>query len=568
MKILLAYPYFLYDRAAAENIDPPPIGLYYLGAALIERGHEVVIANWHDRRDDAASIEAELKAAQPDLVGISMFHANRWGGIDVAALAKRAHPAVPVVAGGVGATFLDALLLAHFPDIDYVVRGEGEQTFAALADWLASDRRLPLDSIRGLSFRSEGRLLSTPDAPRIENLDELPDPARHYSFQHVALSRGCPGKCTFCGSPRFWGPKVRYHSAAYFVDQLERLVKKGVSFFYFSDDTFTLKKELVHEVCASILERGLDIQWAAISRVDSVDAATLALMRRAGCIQISFGIESGAAMVRAQLNKRFDDAAIERAFALATRHGILARAYLIYGNPGESDATIEETVALVRRIKPLVVLFHILTLFPGTELYDASAKRCGFGDEIWLERNEDIFYFQTDPELPQESVLAWGRRLKDAYYESLPGFVESIELHDDPAFAPLHADFLSRLGMTFQYGDYAAVAAIADKDSIAERCYRRALGFGQSARAALGLGVLLLKRRDFKAAADLLGPAVAHFPGDPQLSLYLGIGHMNLCNFAQAIDEFEKWPDSSAAQNALVRCREQERRLGVSIFAK
>jgi radical SAM superfamily enzyme YgiQ (UPF0313 family) len=567
MKILLAYPYFLYERAAVENIDPPPFGLYFLAATLLEHGHEVLIKNWHDRRDDPSSIESELRDERPDVLGLSLFHGNRWGGIDAARIAKRLDPDVTVVAGGVGATFLDEHLLRHFSEIDYVVRGEGELSFPALLDWLVSDRSADPAGLKGVSFRSRGRIVRTPDAPRVETLDALPNPARFFTYQHLALSRGCPGKCVFCGSPRFWGNKVRFHSAAYFVDQIELLAEKGVRFFYVSDDTFTLKRELVREVCEEILRRGLRVEWAAISRVDRVDAETLALMRRAGCIQLSFGVESGSVAIRGRLNKRFDNQAVERAFSLATRYGILARAYFIYGCPGEDEESIDESIELIQRIKPLIALFHVLTLFPGAKLYDERAQVCGFDDAIWLERNEDIFYFETDPALPQDRVMALGKRLKDAYFQALPAFVQDIELVDEPGFASLHADFLSRLGMTFHYGDYAALPMIKEPALIAEACYRRALGYAQNARASLGLGLLSLKRRDFAAAASTLGPAAQAFPEDLQLCLYLGISLLNLGDFELAVSALEKAaaPGSPCQRDAeayLARSKEGARRFG------
>lgn len=567
MKILLAYPYFLYDRAAAENIDPPPIGLFYLAATLHERGHEVVIKNWHDRREDPALIEAELRVERPRVLALSLFHGNRWGGIDAARIAKRVDPSLTVVAGGVGATFLDEHLLRNFPEFDFVVRGEGERSFPALLDWLASDRGEDPAALQGISFRSGERIVRTPDAPRVEDLDSLPNPARLFTFQHLALSRGCPGNCVFCGSPRFWGSKVRFHSASYFVDQMELLEAKGVRFFYVSDDTFTLKRELVREVCEEILRRGLRVEWAAISRVDRVDAETLALMRRAGCIQLSFGVESGSAAIRRALNKNFDDAAVERAFSLAARYGILARAYFIYGCPGECEQTIDETIALIGRIKPLIALFHVLTLFPGARLYDERAQARGFDDAVWLERNEDILYFETDPALPQERVAALGKRLKDAYFRALPSFVQELELTDEPGFAPLHADFLSRLGMTFHYGDYAASPAIKEPAQIAEACYRRALDYANNARAGLGLGLLLLRRRDFAAAATVLSAASEAFAEDLQLKLYLGIALMNLGDFQPAAAALEQAaaPDSPFRRDAapyLARCKDGLRRFG------
>jgi anaerobic magnesium-protoporphyrin IX monomethyl ester cyclase len=134
----------------------------------------------------------------------------------------------------------------------------------------------------------------TNDREPVADLDSLPMPADHFTFQHISLTRGCPAGCTFCGSPAFWKRRVRFHSADYFVTQMERLREKGVTFFFVSDDTFTLKRELVIDICRRIIESRLNIIWVAISRVDCVDEEMLRWMRRAGCTQISYGVESGS----------------------------------------------------------------------------------------------------------------------------------------------------------------------------------------------------------------------------------------------------------------------------------
>ena len=275
----------------------------------------------------------------------------------------------------------------------------------------------------------------------IQNLDELPNPAKYFDYQHVSSTRGCPGKCTFCGSPQFWGYKVRFHSPEYFVEQLELLYRKGISFFYFSDDTFMIKKGSVIEICRKIIEKDLKITWVAISRVNFVSEDILYWMRKAGCTQISYGVESGSEKIRNHiLNKNIKTDQIKKAFALSTKYGILARAYFIYGSPGESWATIEETTNLIREIKPLNIIFYIHDIFPGTALYSDFKKRAKAEDDIWLKRIEDIMYFETDPHLTQELILAFGEKLRGEYYKNLPGFVDSIELTDKKEFFKTNLD--------------------------------------------------------------------------------------------------------------------------------
>jgi radical SAM superfamily enzyme YgiQ (UPF0313 family) len=551
MNIVLIYPPFLEQRVHEEEIAVPPIGLYYVGATLIEAGHTVEILNWHDRDTPPVRMEAALAAKEPDVIGISLLHANRWGAIEVARMAKRILTGAKVILGGVGATFLWEHLLTHVPEVDFIVMGEGERTFPELLAHVERGTAVGIEQLPGIAFRQGGRPYRTPPAEPVEDLDRLPDPARHFTFQHVASSRGCPGKCRFCGSPQFWGPKVRFHSPEYFVHQLELLKARGVSFFFVSDDTFTLKKDRVIHICREILRRRLEITWVAISRVDTVDDEVLSWMRRAGCIQVSYGIESGSQKIRRSLGKNIRKADIKRAFALTTKYGMLARAYFIYGCPGETWETIRETLDLIREIRPLSVIFYILDVFPGTRLYEEYRRRAGVNDEIWLERIEDILYFETDPNLSKERVLAFGERLRTAYHEMLPSFAEGLELVDLPDFPPLHADFLSRFGLTFSQGDYASIPR---HEETASRLFDRALSYHPDHRAYLGLGMLKQRNRDFRGSVEILSQGLVHHPESESLHLCAGISRMNLGDHEKAIPHFLKFPNSKNALHYLVDC--------------
>ena len=149
----------------------------------------------------------------------------------------------------------------------------------------------------------------------------------------------------------------------------------------------------------------LAISWFAISRVDLVDEEVLRWMRLAGCTQISYGVESGSETIRQFLNKNIQREDIKKAFDLTTRYGILARAYFIYGSPGENRDTIQATLDLIHEIKPLSAIFYILDIFPGTTLYDMFLRQSGQTDDIWLQKIEDILYFETDPHLSRTNDI-------------------------------------------------------------------------------------------------------------------------------------------------------------------
>lgn len=133
MKILLIYPYFLEDRVHEEEISVVPMGVYYVGAVLKENNYDVEILNWHKVNKASCDVIKEtLIEKKPDVIGFSIMHANRWGGIEIARIAKQIDPKVKIVFGGIGTTFLWKHLLKHFKEIDYAVLGEGEYTFLNL----------------------------------------------------------------------------------------------------------------------------------------------------------------------------------------------------------------------------------------------------------------------------------------------------------------------------------------------------------------------------------------------------------------------------------------------------
>jgi len=554
LKILLIYPYCLEERIHEEDVKVPPIGLYYVGAVLRENHYDCEILNWHHINRTPELVRETLAAKAPDVIGFSVLHANRWGAIEIARIAKEIHPGVKIVFGGVGATLLWRHFLTHFDEVDFCVLGEGEYSFLKLVQAIDAHDLNATEKIPGIAFKKRGAAVKTGEAVRIDHLDLLPDPSAHFTYQHVSSTRGCPGNCTFCGSPRLWGRKVNFHSPEYFVAQIERLYHKGVRFFYVSDDTFMLKKAHAMAICKKIVEKNLRISWAAISHVNYVDQELLSWMRRAGCTQISYGVESGSPRIRRLLNKNIRTERIRTAFSMTTRYGILPRAYFIYGCPGENWDTIQETIDLIHEIRPLGAIFYILDIFPGTALYEDFVKRSGATDDIWLKQIEDIMYVETDPRLNQELILAFGRRLRTAFYESLPSFVEAIELVEEEGFAELHADFLSRLGMTFSHGDYAGIEDIPNKPETAVRLYERSLGYAPNERAYLGLGMIRQKERRFDDSVRILSQGIRHFPQSESLHICLGLTHMNLGQYAEALSYLERFKGSPQADPYISEC--------------
>ncbi len=554
MKILLIYPYFIEERIRDDDVKVVPMGLYSVAAVLKENHCDVEILDWHEINRTPEKVKEALTLKKPDVIGFSVLHGNRWGAIDIARTAKQLNPKTKIVFGGIGATFLWEHLLRNFPEVDYVVLGEGELTFLNLVRHFEKKQDQGIGEIRGIAYRKNGNILKTGKSDPVKDLDSLPIPAKHFTYPHVSSSRGCAWDCSFCGSPEFWGRKIRWRSPEKFVEELELLIRRGVTFFYFSDDTFTLNPKRVIEICKRIIEKNLKIAWYAISRVDHVDEEMLYWMRRAGCIQISFGVESGSEKIRRVLGKPVKTEQIKRAFAMTTQYGILSRAYFIYGAPGETWKTVQETIDLMDDIKPLSAIFYILDVFPGTKLYSELKKRLGITEDVWLKEIEGIMYFETDSTLNDELILAFGKKLRTAFYEKVHSYANSIELVDREDLYPWHADFCSRLGMTFSHGDYSRIEEVKEKFETAEKLFMKSLGYSPDHRAYLGLGMLKQRKGEFKESVRILEEGLSHWPVSEDLNLCLGVSYMNVRDFRAALDCFLRFPESKAASKYIDEC--------------
>ncbi len=544
MRILLMYPYCIAPRHHQEDAGIIPIGVYYIAALLLENGFSVKVLNLSGFKDRLDEIRRVIREEQPDLVGFSIVNANRWGAVDISRMIKEIRPGAKVVCGGVGATFLWNHLLKNFPSFDYMIAGEGETAFLRLCQVLADGDQDAAAAIPGLASRRNGEPVLNPPGPPLTDLDALPDPARYFRFQHTVLSRGCPSDCHFCGSPKFWGRKVRFHSAAYILRQFTRLKANGTNFLYISDDTFTLNRRLVLDVCRGMIAAGLDLTWAAISRVDRVDAELLGWMRRAGCIQISYGIESGSERIRAFYNKHITRKQIRSAFSLTAAAGMMARAYFIYGAPGEEDADIDATIEMMKEIKPLGAIFYLLDVFPGTRIYEKFCRRFGVTDDIWKKRIEDIAWVEYEPGKIRDTALERGRKLRDFFHRRLAGWAMETEVrYGNQEERLLAADFYSRLAMTFSHGEYAD-GRVPDAAAAAEALYRRSLDLAPDRRAFRGLGMLKYGGGRWAEAEKLFSDGLVHFPDDRETAVCLAISYMNRREYGDAEKILSAFPDS------------------------
>ena len=227
------------------------------------------------------------------------------------------------------------------------------------------DSNSELEKISGIVFKKNGEVINTGTRNPIKNLDDLPFPARQlvpYQKYNSLLfngsvvttiftSRGCPFRCSFCDRPHL-GKVFRAHSAQYVVDELEACVQLGIRDFLFYDDTFTVDKKRVIDICNGIVKRRLNISWDIRARVDTVNEEIIMHLKKAGCQGIHYGIEAGTEKILKVLNKGITINHASKIFNLTRRYKILILAYFMIGNPEETLDDIYTTFKVMKRLKP------------------------------------------------------------------------------------------------------------------------------------------------------------------------------------------------------------------------
>ena len=344
--------------------------------------------------DPGAPIWAEIRSAiaefDPGVVGISSKTQNFPAGMKVARIAKEHNPDTLVVLGGPHATLSTSAAL-DCADIDVAVLGEGEM---ALVDLLkAWQDGAPLRDVAGLAYRQDGRTVFTPTRANMHNLDELPFPAeaaprvlRHYehypaaAFGYVFSARGCPYSCTFCESKAIWTQKTRWRSPQNVVEELKLLMRRGVRYVYFDDDTFGINPRYIEELCSLIETECRQLKWGCEITVGVVKERSIEWMRRAGCVRVNIGIESGNNQILRSVKKGHT---IEKAYAavnLCRRKGIEVGTFFMVGFPEETEETLHDTLAAIRRINADNIMLSIFTPYPGSELFEVC-KELGVVDD-------------------------------------------------------------------------------------------------------------------------------------------------------------------------------------------
>jgi anaerobic magnesium-protoporphyrin IX monomethyl ester cyclase len=336
-----------------------------------------------------------IKRAEPQIVGFYSMFSIKKTALELAyTLRNEDLDDCLFVVGGPLPSWSPESFLDIF---DVVAVGEGEQTMSDLADCVAQGKKL--SGVKGLIFRDDKNLVNTGPQEFIENLDSLSFPSRDlfdndaykkyyldnfgYSTTSMITSRGCPFSCDFCSRPIF-GADMRTRSVKNIVDEVEEIARLGYDRVWFADDCFTLNRNHLLDVCDEIAQRCLDVGWECLSRVDTMDTQVAKGMKRAGCIGVFFGIESGNDSVLSIMKKRITTTQAQRAVYAAKAAGLKVGAFFIVGYPGESNKTVLDTVRFASGLPLDYLSFTLPYPIPGTPLYE-RVKDHGVSIEDWEE---------------------------------------------------------------------------------------------------------------------------------------------------------------------------------------
>ena len=379
MKVTLINPPQTNSKYKFMGVVAPPLGLAYMAAVLEESGVEVKIVDasaldmtWND-------LEDQMQKISPQLVAITALTPTIDQAFKTAEITKKVCPDALVVMGGYHPSFNYDSVLEN-DSVDLVIRGEGEETLLELVQTLENGG--DLSNVKGIAYDN----VVTPARPLITDLDSLPFPARHLlPMDHYKLlnmktrmstmitSRGCPMQCSFCASAALHGPKLRLRSAKSIVNEMEHLVDDfNVETIAFMDDTFTIHKSRVHEICAEIKKRELKVFWGCASRVDTLNEELLKEMKEAGCIAIFLGVESADQQILDGVNKETTIEKIRNAFEISRKEKIRTIASVVLGMPGDTHENIKRTINFVKELKPSYAIFSLATPYPGTRFYQQA----------------------------------------------------------------------------------------------------------------------------------------------------------------------------------------------------
>ena len=420
-----------YGPMASAGNSLPPHAFLYLGAVARELGWEVVIVDGPAFGLGLSGCADAVLSHDPDLVGFTATTMSVAKAAAVAEDLKTRRPDLPIIVGGPHVTALPVETLQRCASFDLGCAGEGEPALQALLGCL--ERGEDPRGIPGLVSRDDaGEAQLAPvsteewDLSRQPSLawDLLPDFPEHYHaaatylsrtpFTDLIVSRGCRYRCTFCDNQTF-GRSIRALPLDAILENVDRLVQDyGIKSLFFTDDSLMTLRGQFEQMCEALIERNYDLEWSINARTSEIDPQILALMKRAGCWQISYGVESGSWDILKRIKKGATPRMQERALVQTAASGIKSNAYIIIGFPGETHETLAETEAFLRRVPLDTLRLTFFTPFPNTDITDDMLS----GGELIADWTKLNFYnLVYIPEgLTKRDLERAYRRIMAAFY--------------------------------------------------------------------------------------------------------------------------------------------------------
>lgn len=398
-KIILVHPYvpmeFQYgSKYRSAGAVLPPLGILYIAGVLEKAGFTVEVLDANARQMDSIAVAQHIRATNPDLLGLTGTTLSFGENIKIATQMKACMPHLPIVIGGVHAQGMAKEILTEETCFDFVIPGEGEYTFLEFAQTFMTGGNVK--QVPGVWFCEQGVVKNSGPGRIVEDLDDLPFPARHLLHDmsvyhqktfcyrvnpHLTMftQRGCPFKCVFCSSSKqfreTFNSKVRAHSVDYVRREIQHLIDTyGVREICFADDTFNLNRTRTRDLCDMIISNFPNLKWSCNFEVNICDEEMLTHMKKAGCWLIQMGVETGNAEIMKEINKGITLDQVRYVTQLAYRLGMAIKCSFILGNPGDTKETIEETICFAESLEAQYVAFGMMSPLPGSYFWQTADK--------------------------------------------------------------------------------------------------------------------------------------------------------------------------------------------------
>jgi anaerobic magnesium-protoporphyrin IX monomethyl ester cyclase len=362
-----------------------PLGIGYLASYLRQAGYQVKIFESLSDNFSFNDLDRQIESFKPNLLGISVMTPSYPRAVEICEQVKSEYN-IKTVLGGHHVSAVKEDVLRQSQDVDFAVIGEGERTLLELVNQLDSTHP-EFDRVNGLAWRDGDKIIINRPRELIRDIDILPFPARDmvdiskYGLHSyidfgkksatMITSRGCPFDCIFCSSQLTMGRGYRFRSTKNIVAEIRELGEKHeIDHIVFEDDTMTLRRDRMEEICHELIAMPNSPSWNCLSRVDTLDYPLAKLMKQAGCRMVGFGVESGSEEILELIGKKISVENAIKAVESCQKAGLRTQCTFIVGFPFDTKETMQSTLEAAKKINPTIAMFFPLTPYPGTRVYN------------------------------------------------------------------------------------------------------------------------------------------------------------------------------------------------------